>query len=120
MPKPKTTRPVAKAAPRRSVLPPSKGRRPAPNRTPRASSPAAPAARATPPAVLDGAPTGKLGIIMTAVSSEAGATLAELSATTGWLPHTTRAALCRLRQRGFAVNLAERDGRRAYRLTTRS
>ena len=79
-----------------------------------------PAARATPPAVLDGAPTGKLGIIMTAVSSEAGATLAELSATTGWLPHTTRAALCRLRQRGFAVNLAERDGRRAYRLTTRS
>jgi DNA-binding transcriptional regulator PaaX len=57
---------------------------------------------------------------MTAVSSEAGATLAELSATIGWLPHTTRAALCRLRQRGFAVNLAEHDGRKAYRLTTRS
>jgi DNA-binding transcriptional regulator PaaX len=56
---------------------------------------------------------------MTAVSTEAGATLAELAAKTGWLPHTTRAALCRLRQRGFAVNLAERDGRKAYRLTVR-
>jgi DNA-binding transcriptional regulator PaaX len=77
------------------------------------------AAPATPPAAVDGAPTGKLGIIMTAVSTEAGATLAELAAKTGWLPHTTRAALCRLRQRGFAVNLAERDGRKAYRLTVR-
>jgi hypothetical protein len=119
MPKPKTTRSVAKSAPRRSVLPPPKGHRPAPNRTPRSSPPPAPVARTAPPAVLDGAPTGKLGIIMTAVSSEAGATLAELSATTGWLPHTTRAALCRLRQRGFAVNLAESDGRKAYRLTAR-
>jgi hypothetical protein len=120
MPKPKTTQTAAKSAPGRSVLPPSKGRREGPNKTPRASTPPLRAAPATPPASVDGAPTGKLGIIMTAVSSEAGATLAELSATTGWLPHTTRAALCRLRQRGFAVNLAERDGRRAYRLTTRS
>lgn len=119
MPKPETTRSVAKPALRRSVLPPSKGRRPAANGTLRSSPPTVSAARATPLALVDGAPAGKLGIIMTAVSSEAGATLAELSATTGWLPHTTRAALCRLRQRGFAVNLAERDGRKAYRLTAR-
>lgn len=120
MPKLKTIRIVTESVPRRSVLPPSKRRHPTPNGTPRSSPPTVPAARTTPPAVVDGASTSKLGIIMTAVSSEAGATLAELSATTGWLPHTIRAALCRLRQRGFAVNLAERDGRKAYRLTARS
>ena len=120
MPKPKTTRSVAKPALRRSVLPPSKGRRPAANGTLRSSPPTVPAARAESPTVLEGAPAGKLGIIITAVSSETGATLAELAAKTGWLPHTTRAALCRLRQRGFGVNLAERDGRKAYRLTARS
>ena len=32
-----------------------------------------------------------------------GATLAELVAATGWLPHTTRAALTGLRKRGYAV-----------------
>jgi len=64
------------------------------------------------------APSSKLGTIIAAVSTAAGATLAELAAKTGWLPHTTRAALCRLRQRGFPVSLSERDGRKAYRLAT--
>ena len=35
-----------------------------------------------------------------------GATLAELVAATGWLPHTTRAALTGLRKRGYAVRRA--------------
>jgi hypothetical protein len=35
-----------------------------------------------------------------------GATLAELVAATGWLPHTTRAALTGLRKRGYAVGIA--------------
>ncbi len=34
-----------------------------------------------------------------------GATLAELVAATGWLPHTTRAALTGLRKRGYAVGI---------------
>ena len=34
-----------------------------------------------------------------------GATLAELVALTGWLPHTTRAALTGLRKRGYIVAL---------------
>ncbi len=45
-----------------------------------------------------------------------GATLDDLSAASGWLPHTTRAALTRLRQRGFDVRLEAGDGRKAYRL----
>jgi DNA-binding IclR family transcriptional regulator len=61
-------------------------------------------------------PGGKLGRVLGAVASEAGATLAELVALTGWQPHTARAALTGLRQRGFAVRLSERGGRKAYRI----
>ena len=35
----------------------------------------------------------------------------------GWQPHTARAALTRLRQRGFMVHLREAEGRKAYHLT---
>ena len=38
-----------------------------------------------------------------------GATLAELVASTGWLPHTTRAALTGLRKRGYAVGIDRTD-----------
>ena len=62
-------------------------------------------------------PGGKLGNVLQAISDDTGATLSELVALTGWLPHTTRAALTGLRKRGFAVELAEQQGRKAYRLT---
>ena len=61
-------------------------------------------------------PGGKLGAVLDALQAEQGATLAELVTATGWLPHTTRAALTGLRKRGFPVHLCERDGRKAYRL----
>jgi len=35
------------------------------------------------------------------LSRSGGASLADLIAATGWLPHTTRAALTGLRKRGF-------------------
>ena len=41
-----------------------------------------------------------------------GATLEELIAVTGWLPHTTRAALTGLRKRGYTVALDRTDKRR--------
>jgi len=48
-----------------------------------------------------------------------GATLAELVAATGWLPHTTRAALTGLRKRGYAVGIDRADKARGsvYRTT---
>lgn len=52
------------------------------------------------------------------MAAEDGATLAELAALTGWQPHTTRAALTRLRRRGFVLVLGSADGagdRKAYR-----
>ncbi|WP_170979613.1 DUF3489 domain-containing protein [Roseomonas sp. HF4] len=62
-------------------------------------------------------PTGKLGEVLQAISAEAGATLAEITTLTGWLPHTARAAVTGLRKRGFDVALIQQDGRKAYRLT---
>jgi hypothetical protein len=38
---------------------------------------------------------------------------------TGWLPHTTRAALTGLRKRGYAVLLERQDGKPSlYRITS--
>src|SRR5208337_4343159 len=50
-----------------------------------------------------------------------GATLAELVAATGWLPHTTRAALTGLRKRGYAVGIDRADKARGsvYRIEPR-
>lgn len=61
-------------------------------------------------------PNGKLGAVLSAIEVRGGATLGELVAQTGWLPHSTRAALTQLRKRGYAIALSDRDGRRAYHL----
>jgi len=61
-------------------------------------------------------PGGKLGVLLAAVTRPEGATLGDLTAASGWLPHTTRAALTRLRQRGYDVRLADTGARRAYHL----
>ena len=53
------------------------------------------------------APGGKLGLVLTAVATNDGASLADLVSLTGWLPHTTRAAVTGLRQRGFPIRLEE-------------
>jgi len=47
---------------------------------------------------------------------EDGATLPELIAATGWLPHTTRAALTGLRKKGHAINRSKRDDATCYSL----
>jgi Protein of unknown function (DUF3489) len=47
----------------------------------------------------------KLTQVMGLLRRDQGATLAELVAATGWLPHTTRAAMTGLRKRGYAVTL---------------
>ena len=48
-------------------------------------------------------PGGKLGVLLESVARPEGATLGDLTAASGWLPHTARAALTRLRQRGYDV-----------------
>ena len=44
-----------------------------------------------------------------------GATLNQMIAETGWLPHTTRAALTGLRKAGYAIDSDKIDGVRTYR-----
>jgi hypothetical protein len=61
-------------------------------------------------------PGGKLGQVLAAVGAPDGATLAELVELTGWQPHTTRAALTRLRQRGHGLHLDTSGVRKTYRL----
>lgn len=46
-----------------------------------------------------------------------GASLGDLVATTGWLPHTARAALTGLRKSGYAIESQKADGVRRYRIT---
>ncbi len=73
-------------------------------------------ARAEPIIATLGRPRGKLGAILTAVEAEGGATIGELAEAATWQPHTTRAALSRLRQRGFDIRLEVVGERKVYRL----
>jgi hypothetical protein len=51
----------------------------------------------------------KLALVIEHLQRSDGATLIDLTQATGWLPHTTRAALTGLRKRGYAV-IRERIG----------
>ena len=51
----------------------------------------------------------KLALVIEHLQRADGATIADLTQATGWLPHTTRAALTELRKRGYAV-IRERIG----------
>ena len=49
------------------------------------------------------------------VARDEGATLEQMVAATGWLPHTTRAALTRLKKKGYVISSDKVDGVRTYR-----
>lgn len=57
------------------------------------------------PAQVTDAPRAgtKQALVVALLSKESGASLQDLMTATGWLPHTTRAALTGLRKRGFLV-----------------
>jgi hypothetical protein len=52
----------------------------------------------------------KLGRVIDLLQRSEGATIPNLIEATGWLPHTTRAALTGLRKRGYAVARERADG----------
>jgi hypothetical protein len=58
----------------------------------------------------------KASTVVALLSQPAGATLPELITATGWLPHTTRAALTGLRKRGHVIVRYSRDGATCYRI----
>jgi Protein of unknown function (DUF3489) len=61
-------------------------------------------------------PGGKLGQVVDRLSATGGATIDELMVETGWQRHTVRAALSRLKARGFEARPETRDNRKTYRL----
>ena len=60
------------------------------------------------------APTKQNQIAALLVRDE-GATLDQMISATGWLPHTTRAALTGLKKKGYAISSDKVDGLRTYR-----
>ena len=110
---------TAKDGPTTSALPkPSKPQRrmarPAPNDPKTASPPAVTSSSG------QGAATSAVGsksaAVVALLERDSGATLAELIAATGWLPHTTRAALTGLRKKGHSIECSKREDATCYRI----
>ncbi len=60
--------------------------------------------------------TTKSELVLSLLQRSEGATLAELVEATGWLPHTTRAALTGVRKKGHAVEKSKRGEVTCYRI----
>ena len=58
----------------------------------------------------------KSATIIQLLGRDEGATLAELIAATGWLPHTTRAALTGLKKKGHVIARDKRGDLSCYRI----
>lgn len=65
------------------------------------------------PAALAKRPT-KAETVLTLLKRSEGATLDELVAATGWLPHTTRAAMTGLKKKGHQITRTKVDGVSRY------
>ncbi len=62
-------------------------------------------------------PESRTARIVTLMQREQGATLNEMIAATGWLPHTTRAALTGLKKKGHGIQRSAIDGVSHYTIT---
>ena len=60
----------------------------------------------------------KAGAVIALLERAEGAILAELIAATGWLPHTTRAALTGIRKKGHTIEKSKRGEETCYRIVT--
>ena len=70
----------------------------------------------SPPAAIPPLPAGKLGEVIRLMSHKSGTTIDDLMILTAWRRHTVRAALCRLRQRGFVIMANQRNRQTIYTL----
>lgn len=66
------------------------------------------------PPIASVAPATKIATVIEMLRREDGATLQELVTATGWLPHSTRAALTGLRKKGYAIDRITRAGVTVY------
>ena len=73
-------------------------------------------AAAPAPVAPDAPRVTKASTVLALLGREDGATLAEMIAVTGWLPHTTRAALTGLRKKGHVLDKSRRGDQTCYRI----
>src|SRR3984893_16354596 len=76
----------------------------------RAKTSSATVTAVNPPAACLPRSGSKQALIVAMLTKDKGATLAALVEATGWLPHTTRAAMTGLRKRGFAIERTREEG----------
>ena len=55
--------------------------------------------------------------VIALLKREGGASLAEITKATGWLPHSARAVLTGFRKRGFTIEKAKADGVTRWSIT---
>lgn len=65
-------------------------------------------------------PLSKRQQLISLLTNDAGATLDQMVEVTGWLAHTTRAALTGLKKCGYQITSDKVDGVRTYRATAPS
>jgi len=66
------------------------------------------------PASAADAPVTKIASVIGLLRNPPGAALTDLTAATGWLPHTTRAALTGLKKKGHIITKVKVDGITRY------
>ncbi len=94
-----------------STKPRPKQRRRRAERKPSGSKPKG---KTSPAAVRPGT---KQALLIDLLKRKKGATIEKIVEALGWLPHTVRAALTRLRQQGFQIERVREDGVSRYRIT---
>ena len=84
--------------------------------TPGTAGPDGPSAAAARAPASSPAPTSKIAAVIALLERKQGATLAEMVEATGWLPHTTRAALTGLKKKGHTISKDKRGDVTCYRI----
>lgn len=89
---------------------------------PNSAPPVVPPAQAMQPASADKPvkPPSKASLVLEMLQQPAGATIEQMVAATGWLPHTTRAVLTGFKKKGHVVTSDKADGVRTYRIAEAS
>ena len=103
------TKPKSKPASTAATNPVATATKPARRRAVRAP------ARTAPVTSILAAKTTKRDQLAALLVRDEGATLDQMIAATGWLPHTTRAALTGLKKFGYGIDSDKIDGVRTYR-----
>jgi hypothetical protein len=69
------------------------------------------------PAAAPARPEKKTDKLVALLKQANGASVADITEATGWLPHSARAMLAGLRKKGFTLDKSKVDGATRYRVT---